>query len=464
MIRLFRHYIPKSLVLLGAADGLVLFVSVYIGVSPPFAEPSPTGKLLVGALWPKALLYTAIMMSMMALVGLYHRDMRDDFRGVSLRLGVAVTLALAALVAMLYVRPWLTIGGTAMSLALVVSVVGISAFRMMLYRFTEHQLFKRRILILGAGTRALEAELLKTDGDDQEIMLLGYVHVRGETPEVPAEQRLQVETTLLDLCARLQVEELVVAIDENAVDFPVSQILDCKMEGIQVVDLVAFLERQTGRLQLDALRPGTMVFAEGFIQAILKGYIHRAFDICVSLIGLTFAMPIMLATAVAIFAESGFRGPILYRQVRVGRQSKPFEILKFRSMRTDAELDGKPQWARENDSRITRIGNFLRKTRIDELPQLVNVLMGTMSFVGPRPERPEFVESLSESIPYYDLRHTVNPGITGWAQICYPYGASAEDAKQKLQYDLYYIKNYSLFLDVAIMIQTAQVVLWGKGR
>jgi len=175
-------------------------------------------------------------------------------------------------------------------------------------------------------------------------------------------------------------------------------------------------------------------------------------------------MPIMLATAVAIFVESGFRGPILYRQVRVGRQSKPFEILKFRSMRTDAELDGKPQWARENDSRITRIGNFLRKTRIDELPQLVNVLMGTMSFVGPRPERPEFVESLSESIPYYDLRHTVNPGITGWAQICYPYGASAEDAKQKLQYDLYYIKNYSLFLDVAIMIQTAQVVLWGKGR
>ena len=195
----------------------------------------------------------------------------------------------------------------------------------------------------------------------------------------------------------------------------------------------------------------------------MKGYIHRFFDIVIGLIALFFAWPIMLGAAIGIFVESGFRGPVLYRQVRVGRNGVPFSILKFRSMRTDAEVDGKPQWARENDSRITKLGGFIRKTRIDELPQLFHVVMGTMSFVGPRPERPEFVEQLAEKIPYYDLRHSVNPGITGWAQICYPYGSSDEDAKQKLQYDLYYIKNYSLFLDVAIMIQTAQVILWGKG-
>jgi exopolysaccharide biosynthesis polyprenyl glycosylphosphotransferase len=200
------------------------------------------------------------------------------------------------------------------------------------------------------------------------------------------------------------------------------------------------------------------------VQAILKGYMHRFFDIVISLAALVFAWPIMLGAAVGIFIESGFRGPVLYHQIRVGRNGVPFSILKFRSMRTDAELDGKPQWARENDTRITRLGGFIRKTRIDELPQLFHVLMGTMSFVGPRPERPEFVEQLAEKIPYYDLRHSVNPGITGWAQICYPYGSSDEDAKQKLQYDLYYIKNYSLFLDVAIMIQTAQVILWSKGR
>lgn len=464
MIRLFRHYIPKSLVLLGLADGTILYLSVFIGVSPPFIEQGPTGKLLVGALCPKAFLYMILMMGMMALVGLYQREMRDDFRGVSLRLGLAVTLGLASLVTILYLRPGLTIGGTAMSIALLVSVIGTAGFRMLLFRSIQYDMFKRRILILGAGVRAQQAEMLTGGADDQEISVLGYVHVRGESAAVERERRMYVDTTLLELCTELDIEELVVAIDEDAVEFPVSQILDCKMHGVQVIDLVTFLERQTGRLQLDALRPGTIVFAEGFIQAILKGYTHRVLDIFLSLFALALAWPIMIVTALAILVESGFKGPILYRQVRVGRRSKPFDIYKFRSMRTDAELDGKPQWARENDSRITRIGGVLRKTRIDELPQLINVLGGSMSFVGPRPERPEFVESLSESIPYFELRHTVNPGITGWAQIRYPYGSTIEDSKQKLQYDLYYIKNYSLFLDIAIMIQTAQVVLWGKGR
>lgn len=464
MIRIFRHYIPKFLVVMGAVEGLILFASVYMGVAPPFLESNPTGKLLVGELWPKAALYAGVLMVCMAGVGLYQRDLVADIRNVGLRVVVAATLGALVLAGILTVWPGMSIGGTAFAQAAIVSLVGIVAFRKVVYQFSEVERLKRRVLVLGAGERAAATLELEAQGEAREVVLLGYVHVRGETPVVPREQRAYVETTLLDLCTERHVEEVVVAIDEDAIEFPVGQIFDCKIHGIQVTDLVAFLERQRGCLQLDALRPSTMVFADGFVQAILRGYVHRGVDLVVGGTGMLLASPLLALTALAIFIESGFRGPILYRQIRVGRNGKHFEILKFRSMRTDAETDGRAQWAQKNDSRITRIGGFLRKTRLDELPQLVNVLRGTMSFVGPRPERPEFVESLAREIPYYEMRHLVNPGITGWAQVCYPYGASIHDARRKLEYDLYYIKNVSLFLDVTIIIQTAQVVVWGKGR
>jgi len=235
------------------------------------------------------------------------------------------------------------------------------------------------------------------------------------------------------------------------------------MDGIQIVDVVGFFERQTGRINVDALNPSTMVFADGFIQAVLKSYVHRVFDLLISISVLIITLPIMLVAAILIWLESRCREPVLYRQTRVGRNGKLFRILKFRSMSVDAETSGGARWAVPGDTRITPVGGLLRNSRIDELPQLINVLKGEMSFVGPRPERPEFVDDLVNEIPFYDLRHRVNPGITGWAQICYPYGASREDAKDKLEYDLYYIKNYSLFLDLTILIQTAQVILWGKG-
>ena len=265
---------------------------------------------------------------------------------------------------------------------------------------------------------------------------------------------------LVDYARSLKVDQLVVALRERSEVFPLEQILDCKMAGIRVIDAASFFEQQTGKIKIDALSPSTIVFAEGFIQAVLRSYTHRAFDVVVSVGMLLVTWPIMLATAVAIWLEDGL--PVLYRQVRVGRDNRHFAILKFRSMSTDAERDG-IRWAVAGDSRVTRVGRFIRKTRIDELPQLINVIRGEMSFVGPRPERPEFVAELEKKIPYYRVRHRVNPGITGWAQICYPYGASDRDALEKLQFDLYYIKNYSLFLDLMILIQTAQVILWGKG-
>ncbi|MFO1421972.1 MAG: TIGR03013 family XrtA/PEP-CTERM system glycosyltransferase, partial [Candidatus Competibacteraceae bacterium] len=230
-----------------------------------------------------------------------------------------------------------------------------------------------------------------------------------------------------------------------------------------ISDFLNFFERETGRIQLDALRPSSMIFSEGFQQALLKRTAKRLFDIVASLLLLALTWPFMCAATLAIWIESGGRGPILYRQTRVGFKDRLFEVIKFRSMRVDAEKDGVPRWAGKGDSRVTRVGAVLRETRVDELPQLFNVLRGDMSFVGPRPERPQFVAELNRKIPYYSMRHMVNPGITGWAQICYPYGASEQDAREKLQYDLFYIKNYSFFFDVVILLQTVHTILWGAG-
>jgi sugar transferase (PEP-CTERM system associated) len=231
---------------------------------------------------------------------------------------------------------------------------------------------------------------------------------------------------------------------------------------VKVTDAATFFERETCQIRVDSLQPSWLVFGGGFDQSFVRTFMKRSFDIVCSVIILALTLPLMLLAALAVKLED--RGPVFYSQERVGKDGKTFFVHKFRSMRTDAEKGGKPQWAQQNDPRITRIGNFMRKTRIDELPQILNVFKGEMSFVGPRPERPYFVEQLIEVVPYYNVRHSVKPGITGWAQVRYGYGSSAEDALQKLQYDLYYVKNNSLFLDVLILIDTLKVVLFRSGR
>jgi sugar transferase (PEP-CTERM system associated) len=251
--------------------------------------------------------------------------------------------------------------------------------------------------------------------------------------------------------------------DDRRLSFPMEQLLECRLEGVEIIDLVSFLERETGKVRLDVLNPSWMIFSEGFRQGRIHSTLERAFDILASLILLIVASPIMLATAIAIKLTEGPRATVFYRQERVGQYGRPFELLKFRSMREDAEADGQAQWAQKNDSRVTRVGSFIRTTRIDELPQIINVLRGEMSFVGPRPERPQFVEQLNERIPYYRERHSIKPGITGWAQLCYPYGSSEQDAVEKLQYDLFYVKNHSLLFYLAILVQTVEVILWRKG-
>jgi sugar transferase (PEP-CTERM system associated) len=261
----------------------------------------------------------------------------------------------------------------------------------------------------------------------------------------------------------LEVDEIVMAMDDRRQQFPLKELLDCRLKGIDVVELASFLERETGKVYLDILIPSWMIFGDGFRRDFIRRYSERAFDIAASLVLLMLTLPVMLLTMLAIKLEEGVRAPLLYGQPRVGCGGKVFRVMKFRSMRTNAESDGRARWAKANDDRVTRVGRFIRKVRIDELPQLFNVLGGQMSFVGPRPERPEFVGQLSESIPYYDIRHAVKPGITGWAQLCYPYGASEQDALEKLQYDLYYVKNHSLVVDVLILLQTVEVILFNKG-
>jgi sugar transferase (PEP-CTERM system associated) len=253
-----------------------------------------------------------------------------------------------------------------------------------------------------------------------------------------------------------------VAMDDRRVGFPLPELLDCRLAGVDVTELLTFLERETGRVRIDVLNPSWIIFGQGFRRDPFRLFSSRALDVLTSLGVLAVSLPVMLLTVLAIKLEDGWTAPALYSQERVGLHGKEFRVLKFRSMRQDAEANG-AVWAQRADPRITRVGAIIRKLRIDELPQVINVLRGQMSFVGPRPERPQFVAELSERIPYYSQRHCVKPGITGWAQLCYPYGSSEEDALEKLQYDLYYIKNNSLLFDLAILVQTAEVVLLGKG-
>ena len=460
MIRVFRHYIPLSLFILATVEGLLIFGSVFLGLNPGLPGFNPAANLLVGPAWPKALLFTATMIFLMSATGLYQRGLRADVRDLVLRVAVSFLFGAILIHVLLKFFPRFSIGDSALIIALSSSFIAVVVFRLAALKYSGPHMFKRRVLVVGAGNLASQIQQLRRKTDWFDAQLLGYVHIPGQAVVVEKNKIHYLRGRLLEYARNLRVDQLVVAIREQAENFPLEQILDCKMAGIEVIDLMSFFEQRTGKIKINSLSPSSIIFADGFIQAMFKTYIHRLFDIVVSIIVLILASPIMLLTVLLIALESGL--PVLYRQTRVGRDNRHFEILKFRSMGVNAEAAG-AQWAVTNDARVTRVGKVIRKLRIDELPQLFNVLRGEMSFVGPRPERPEFVARLEQTIPYYRVRHRVNPGITGWAQISYPYGATEHDALEKLQYDLYYIKNYSLFLDVMIMIQTAQVVLWGKG-
>jgi sugar transferase (PEP-CTERM system associated) len=453
-----------SFFILGIVEFLVFLVAIYGAVALRFMG-APVAELdLVGQVNPKAITFALVLFLSLGAMGLYQRRFRHGTAGLILRLVAAFVLGLMAVSIVSYLVPYLFLGRGVTAIAFGLAFTLVLLIRLIFIRTIDQDTLKKRVLVLGAGAQAQQiSQQLRRRTDRRGFMVVGYVHVRGEHDVVDENNIVRPDVPLLTMTQQLQIDEIVIAVgDRRRKSFPVHELLDCKLSGVDVIDLLGFFEREVGKIKLDILNPSWMIFSDGFNQSQLMDFQKRSFDILVSGVLLTVVWPAMLLVALAIKLEDGLRAPVLYRQVRVGQHWKLFNVYKFRSMRIDAEKDG-AQWAKQNDTRITRVGDFIRKVRLDELPQIFNVLKGDMSFVGPRPERPEFVTKLTDEIPYFSERHRVKPGITGWAQVCYPYGASEKDSLEKLQFDLYYIKNHTLFLDFVVILQTAHEVLFGKG-
>ena len=461
-IRIFQHYWHLHLALLAVIEGVLFFFSPYAAAALRFRGEQWAEEML-GPMLPRGIVFACVLFISMAAMGLYNSRQRSRLAGLIARVAASLIGGGMFITILFYIFPALHIGRGALLISLVIAFGGSVIARIIFDTLVDEDVFKRRVLIYGSGRRAGSIARLRRRSDRRGFMVVGYVPAEGdEETDVPELEKLPTTVDLMTLCEKHRVDEIVVAMDDRRRRFPMDQLLECRLEGVEILELVSFLERETGKVRLDLLNPSWMIFSEGFGRGRIHDTLERAFDILASLLLLVVAAPLMVLTALAIKISEGPKATIFYRQVRVGQYGRPFRLLKFRSMREDAEKNG-AQWATKNDSRVTAIGAFTRLTRIDELPQILNVLRGEMSFVGPRPERPEFVEQLEERIPYYRERHTIKPGITGWAQLCYPYGSSEQDATEKLQYDLFYVKNHSLLFYLAILVQTVEVIVWRKG-
>jgi sugar transferase (PEP-CTERM system associated) len=464
-LRLFNGHFHRvgGLALLEAA---IVVLALHAAVQLRFAgfsAPVKAFELSAGPIWPKALVLAAVFVVSLTALGLYELRQRMGLRGVLARLTIAVGVALLALASISYVAPSLYVGRGVLVLTAAFTFTGLALARYVFLRVVDEEFFKRRVLVWGTGERAgAIVKRLRRRTDQRGFRIIGYVPGPADRAcAVPQERFIRSSGTLVGLALRHRVEEIVVAMDDRRGGFPTAELLECRLRGIEVSDIVTFLERQSGRVTVELMHPSWLIFSKGFRCDLYRLAIKRLFDVAVSLAVLVFTLPISLLTALAIYLED--RGPIFYRQVRVGQNGRHFTLLKFRSMRVNAEAHGTPVWAQAGDPRVTRVGGLIRRLRIDEIPQAINVLLGDMSFVGPRPERPEFVKTLARTIPFYSQRHFVKPGVTGWAQVRYGYGASAKDATAKLEYDLYYVKHHSLAFDLMVLLQTVEIVVFRIG-
>ena len=460
MIRLFGHYVSKLYLLLGVVEFLVMFYSLLAGFHMRFSVVAADRMETPETLSYTAMAYAAAMTISMISVGLYQRGLPFS-AGLLVRIGLSFLIASVAMSVVFYTFPDLVVGRGVMGYAMLFTFVGVLGLRSLFFRLTYSRAQLTNVLVLGTGRQAqMIAEL---EPRQPGFRVVGYVPVNEQETDIQVERWLPYDRPLMEIVLAHEIDEIVVAPDDRRLRLPVDDILDCKMSGTMVLDLLSFFEKETSRIKLDVLHPSWIFFSDGFQLSGLAQYAKRALDLSAGVLIFLLSWPAMLLVAVAIWLESGARAPILFHQVRVGLNGREFRVHKFRSMRTDAEADGVARWATKDDSRITRVGAFIRKTRLDELPQVFNVLRGEMSLVGPRPERPEFVQQLAKEMPFYTERHRVKPGLTGWAQLSYPYGATVDDARNKLEFDLYYVKNASVFLDLIILLETVEVVLWGKG-
>ena len=459
--RLFGHYVHAQFLFLLAIEFLAVALGSHLTLL--FSATLVNGRLVAVPLNETVLATTLLSASLVA-VGLYDTRQREQLAGISFRIAAAFLLTTAAL--------WLfykidvdNLWNPRRHFAFVVSAFSILILtRTFFYRFVDGRVLLRRTLVLGTGKRASYIDRLRRKADKRGFKLVGFVPPPScEAVHVDSDRIINAGETFCNFSLAADVDEIVIAVDDRRQKLPIDELLDCRMSGIEVTDAIDFFEREMALIHLDLVQPGWLIHADGFKRDLLRDIVKRSFDLFVSSLLLLVASPISLLTILAIYVEDRGKGGFLYRQERTGLNGRPFEVLKFRSMHPDAEADGQPRWAQKEDPRATRVGKFIRKYRIDEIPQLWNVLRGDMSLVGPRPERPQFVSQLMKINPLYRERHRVKPGLTGWAQLSYPYGSSDKAAMQKLQYDLYYIKNASFFFDVLILMQTVEVVLFRKG-
>ncbi len=463
MIRVYNHYVSRLTLALICTEICLLMTVFYVGVGIRYVSWGNIEINLFLSELPGALTFAFVIITSMAAMGMYQSDFKLDFESILLRLMPAFALSFAIMTFIFYVLPDLYFGRGLLAIAMILAFALLLLLRMLFFRLPGVEFFRPRAIVLGTGNSAHELyKLIAEKSFFRNHNIVGYVPFYGEERKVPVTAIIEKNSNLGVLAAQKDVSEVIVATQERrGGGFPIQELLECKMNGINVMDIATFYEKERGYIRMDSLQPSWLVFGRGFDQSLIRSLIKRIFDLCASILLLIVTLPVMLITIIIIFLEDG--KPIFYRQARIGRGGTVFSVIKFRSMRKDAEKGGRPQWSTEDDPRITRIGKIIRKLRIDELPQIINVLKGEMSFVGPRPERPYFVDMLIAQVPYYNIRHSVKPGITGWAQVRYPYGSSVEDSIEKLQYDLYYVKNHSLFLDLIILIDTVGVVLLGKG-
>jgi sugar transferase (PEP-CTERM system associated) len=386
-------------------------------------------------------------------------------RELMLRLVQALGIAWALLALVFYFVPPLLIGRGVSVISVPLVLVLLLSWRIFIHSLTGHPGVGEKILVVGTGQTALDTAEAVWERRDAGYRIIGFVSENGAKPreKLGRSEILGKAIDLEQVIIDEKIDRVVIAVRERRGAFPTEALLKMSLAGdVSIEECTSFFERITGKVHVDMLRPSWLIFAgrrrDSPIKVVVRESIHRL----LALTGLVLSLPIAVLTAILIKIDS--RGPVFYRQERMGKSGRIFNVIKFRSMKTDAEADGTPIWAATNDERTTRVGKVIRKLRIDEIPQFINVLKGEMNFVGPRPERPHFVKQLATEIPYFEHRHLVAPGLTGWAQIKYPYGASVADAIQKLQYDLYYIKNQSLTFDLVIVLDTIKTVLFGKGR
>jgi sugar transferase (PEP-CTERM system associated) len=461
-MKLLDHHLSAQTVFLVVWDVVTILGASYAGSSPAVFGLPPLW-LGMDPILPKAVALLTVSLGTLYLVDLYQLNAHLGKKECISRVLVAYGGIALLYGALGFLFPSLRLSRTAYLLALLLSLSAAVAGRLLALALGSAAAIQERVLFLGAtplAERVIEA-VKRVQGYACEI--LGYVDDRAPH-EIHITNGFRVLGTTKDLqrvVSNVRAGTIVVALSQRRGNFPLSEILACKLAGTRVQDWPDFYERATGKVAVEQLRPSWLVFSDGFHRTRMTRVVKRTCDIALSLGFLLGGAPVYALIAILIKLDS--RGPVFLRQERVGERGRTFRVLKFRTMAADAEEQTGPVWASENDPRITRVGRFLRESRLDEFPQVINILKGEMSFVGPRPERPHFVAQLQEKIPFYSQRHTVKPGITGWAQVKYNYGASMEDAREKLQYDLYYIKNMSMFLDLVILLYSVQVVLFSKG-